>query len=106
MQLFIHFLFSYSDALFRCTSSIVQIMSSSWSFEKSKDILRNQKFIIGSLLLKNLNFNFILQNDVKVSMVLKPKHTLVMEELLHNVSALGYVLNKLITMKTATVDVK
>ena len=39
-------------------------------------------------------------------MVLKPKHTLVMEELLHNVSDLGYVLNKLITMKTATVDVK
>ena len=81
-------------------------MSSSWSFEISKDILRNQKFIIGSLLLKDLNFNFILQNDVKVSMVLKPKHTLVMEELLHNVSDLGYVLNKLITMKTATVDVK
>ena len=39
-------------------------------------------------------------------MVLKPKHTLVMEDLLHNVSALGYVLNKLISIKTATVDVK
>ena len=30
------------------TSSIVQIMFSFWSFEISGDILRNQKFIIGS----------------------------------------------------------
>ena len=29
------------------TSSIVQVIFSFWTFEISKDILRNQKFIIG-----------------------------------------------------------
>ena len=32
-------------------------------------------------------------------MVLRLKHTLFSEDLLHNVSALGYVLNKLVTME-------
>ena len=41
------------------TSPIVQILFSSWSFESSEDILRNQKFIIGLDLFSNQRFKYL-----------------------------------------------
>ena len=42
-----------------CTSSIVQIIFSFWSFEISEGILRNQKFIIGLDSFSNQRFIYL-----------------------------------------------